>query len=152
MFSFQGWDAHFRILAVFQVWVIPSALLENFITSTFHILSFLPPDFWTAWNLLDHFYYLKAKGIKDLNINVQKKPCSSILYVILALQEHKEWKELRDGSSVKSTSCSCRKPRFDFQHPHQAAYHTVTIASEDPTSSSGLPGHSCALTQACTHK
>lgn len=44
---------------------------------------------------------------------------------------------LRDGSSLKSTDCSCKRPKCCSQYPFGAA----TPATKNPTPSSGLCAH-----------
>jgi hypothetical protein len=47
----------------------------------------------------------------------------------------------RDGSVVESTSCSCRGPEFNSQHPQDSSCLSVTAAPEDMTPSSGIYRH-----------
>lgn len=47
----------------------------------------------------------------------------------------------RNGSMVKSTYCSCRKPGFDFQHLSSSSQPPVTQVPETLLPSSGL--HRC---------
>lgn len=47
----------------------------------------------------------------------------------------------RDGSNVKSTSCSCRESMFTFQHPHGGSWSAVVLIPRYPViplTSSGI--------------
>lgn len=50
----------------------------------------------------------------------------------------------RDGSTVKSPCCSCRRPRVNSQYPHGRSQVSTTPFSGGPAPSSHLCGH-------CTH-
>ena len=47
----------------------------------------------------------------------------------------------RDGSVVKTTGCSSRRPKFCAQHPHGGPQMLVTPVPEDLIPSSGLCVH-----------
>ena len=54
-------------------------------------------------------------------------------WAFLKLKTNKEgW---RDGSALKSTGCSSRRPGFNTQHPHSSSQLSVTPAPGDPTPS-----------------
>jgi hypothetical protein len=59
---------------------------------------------------------------------------------------------LGDGLAIKRTGCSCRKPWFNFQHPHGSSQLPVTPVLGDPTPPSGLRGHCMHLMNRYTRR
>ena len=53
---------------------------------------------------------------------------------------------------IKSTSCSCRQPGFNSQHPYGGLQPSLTPVLADPVSSSGsqVPGTHVVHTYTCT--